>query len=296
MAGRTPAGAGHGRRRAAPVPLSRALAPAARVQEVRTHGGVRGGTAGSSPPGVRGARASGPAARARAGMRRAPARPRLRPLRGQRVRRERLVRSGDAAPRTRSRAGARADPAEVPREGRGAAAPQPGGPGGRPRPPVAEAARRRRGGTARVPWSRRRLGRRAFGRHQCVHQAGDGRRLHRQGLPHVARDGARRRGAGRLGPGHEAGERAPSRRRARRRRGIRLSRQHAGGLPPLLRRPPGDRPAPGGRTIVAALDRVGGCAAQDDTEAWEEIEAAVLGLLDGAVPRLDRRFAWLVAA
>jgi len=51
-----------------------------------------------------------------------------------------------------------------------------------------------------------------------------------------------------------------------------------------------------GRTIVAALDRVGGCAAQDDTEAWEEIEAAVLGLLDGAVPRLDRRYAWLVAA
>ena len=51
-----------------------------------------------------------------------------------------------------------------------------------------------------------------------------------------------------------------------------------------------------GRTIVAALDSVGGCAAQDDTEAWEEIEAAVLGLLDGAVPRLDRRYAWLVAA
>ncbi len=51
-----------------------------------------------------------------------------------------------------------------------------------------------------------------------------------------------------------------------------------------------------GRTIIAALDRVGGGAAPDELEEWEALEEAVLGLLDGQVRRPDRRFAWLAAA
>jgi hypothetical protein len=51
-----------------------------------------------------------------------------------------------------------------------------------------------------------------------------------------------------------------------------------------------------GRTIIAALDGIGGGAAPDEPEEWEAVEAAVLELLDGGVPRLGRRFAWLAAA
>jgi DNA topoisomerase I len=51
-----------------------------------------------------------------------------------------------------------------------------------------------------------------------------------------------------------------------------------------------------GRTIIAALDGIGGGAAPDEPEEWEAVEAAVLDLLDGGVPRLGRRFAWLAAA
>jgi DNA topoisomerase-1 len=51
-----------------------------------------------------------------------------------------------------------------------------------------------------------------------------------------------------------------------------------------------------GRTIVAALDDVGGGAAPDELEEWEAVEEAVLDLLDGQVRRADRRFAWLAAA
>ena len=51
-----------------------------------------------------------------------------------------------------------------------------------------------------------------------------------------------------------------------------------------------------GRTILLALDEVGGGAAPDELEAWEAVEAAVLGLLDGQARRLGRRYAWLTAA
>jgi DNA topoisomerase-1 len=51
-----------------------------------------------------------------------------------------------------------------------------------------------------------------------------------------------------------------------------------------------------GRTILAALDAIGGGAAPDEMEQWEAVEAAVLDLLDGDVPRLGRPFAWLAAA
>ena len=51
-----------------------------------------------------------------------------------------------------------------------------------------------------------------------------------------------------------------------------------------------------GRTIIAALDGVGGGAAPDETRDWEAIEAAVLRLLDGDAPRLGRRFMWLATA
>ncbi len=94
-------------------------------------------------------------------------------------------------------------------------------------------------------------------------------------------------------------ERAPSRRRAVARAVAEVS-DFLGNTPAVCRRSYVDPRVIDrhreGRTIVAALDHVGGCAAPDDTESWQEIEAAVLGLLDGAVPKLDRRFAWLVAA
>jgi DNA topoisomerase IB len=51
-----------------------------------------------------------------------------------------------------------------------------------------------------------------------------------------------------------------------------------------------------GRTILPALDALGGGTAPDETEEWEAVEAAVLDLLDGGVPRLGRRYAWLAAA
>lgn len=51
-----------------------------------------------------------------------------------------------------------------------------------------------------------------------------------------------------------------------------------------------------GRTIVAALDGVGGAAAPHELEQWQAVEEAVLGLLEGRVRRPDRRFAWLTAA
>jgi DNA topoisomerase IB len=51
-----------------------------------------------------------------------------------------------------------------------------------------------------------------------------------------------------------------------------------------------------GRTIVAALDSVGGGAAPDELEEWEAVEDAVLALLDGQMRHADRRFAWLAAA
>jgi DNA topoisomerase IB len=51
-----------------------------------------------------------------------------------------------------------------------------------------------------------------------------------------------------------------------------------------------------GRTIFVALDAIGGGAAPDEAEKWDAVEAAVLDLLDGDVPRLGRRFAWLAAA
>jgi DNA topoisomerase IB len=51
-----------------------------------------------------------------------------------------------------------------------------------------------------------------------------------------------------------------------------------------------------GRTIVAALDGVGGGAAPEELEDWETIEGAVLELLGGHVRRHDRRFDWPAAA
>jgi DNA topoisomerase I len=51
-----------------------------------------------------------------------------------------------------------------------------------------------------------------------------------------------------------------------------------------------------GKTIIAALDGVGGAAAPDEPEEWEAVEGAVLHLLDGQVRRADRWFTWLTAA
>jgi DNA topoisomerase I len=51
-----------------------------------------------------------------------------------------------------------------------------------------------------------------------------------------------------------------------------------------------------GRTIIAALDEVGGGAAPDELEEWEAVEAAVLDLLDGQEPRPGRRYAWFAVA
>ena len=85
-----------------------------------------------------------PHAGARAGLRRAPARPRVHPLRRQRVRGQRVVRPGHAAPRARRRATQRPHRAEVPRQGRRAATPQLGRSGRRQGAPGAEGAERRR--------------------------------------------------------------------------------------------------------------------------------------------------------
>ena len=82
----------------------------------------------------------------------------------------------------------------------------------------AQAPPRRRRRPARVQ-GRAALARRPLGRHQRVHQGGDGRRLLREGLPHLERDRARRGRAVGVGRGRRLGEPAASERsRARSRR------------------------------------------------------------------------------
>ena len=92
---RAPAGDGHRRRRPQAVPLPRRLAHPARLREVRRHGALRARAAGPARPRGGPPRRGGDDARARAGVRRPPARPRVLPHRLRAVRgREPVLRAG----------------------------------------------------------------------------------------------------------------------------------------------------------------------------------------------------------
>ena len=141
--------------------------------------------------------------------------------------RERQLRPRDGAQAARQRPGARRRRVRLPGKARAAARPARRRPGlrrdrrGAPAPPL------RGRGAARLQ-ARQALARRALAGHQRLHQGGHGPRRVRQGLPHLERDGAGGRVAGRgrraaVAPRDRAGD--PLGRRA----GRLPPRQHAGG-------------------------------------------------------------------
>ena len=102
-------------------------------------------------------------------------------------------------------------------------------------------ARRPEQGAARLQGPHR-LARHHQRRHQRLPARGDRRRGERQGLPHLARDGADGRRARGLDAGTDLGERAQAGRDPRGQGGRRVPRQHPRGLPVVLHRPAGHRP------------------------------------------------------
>ena len=110
------------------------------------------------------------------------------------------------------------------------------------------------------------------------YQGSEWRRFHRQGLPHVERDGPCRGRAGRNGRAREKPNCAPAggwRSRQDRRR---VSREHANRLPCLLYRPPRDRPLPLRQHYRAVTQAYAERSDLADVR-HARIEAAVLELL-----------------
>ena len=214
--------AGHRRRRRGPqaVPLPRRLAHAPRRREVRGDDPLRQGAAAAARAGRgRPGRHRQAHPRARAGLRRAAARPRLLPHRHRGVHgHQRVLRAGHDAQAARDdRRRARWSSTIPPRAASG---------GSRP-----SSTRWRRRSSARSSAAAaaapellafkdgRDVGRRALGRHQRLPEGRDRRRLLGQGLPDLERDRDRRPRAGGLRPGPRladtsasARSRAPSRR------------------------------------------------------------------------------------
>ena len=238
---RAPPGGRHRRRRPAAVPLPPAVAGAAGRGEVRPDAAVRQG-AGQGP------RARGPRPRSRgdaagAGVRgrRPAARPGLLPDRQRRVRRrQRLVRPDHAGAAARAAAQRRAGLSlrrQVRRRARRRGRRRRGGGRDRGDAPPAYAARpepARLQERPRLALDPARAGQRLRPREHRP-------RGHRQGLPHLARHRARRRGAGRdrRAGGDQGLAQAGGVRRDE--GGGVVPRQHPHAGPDVVRRPAGDR-------------------------------------------------------
>ena len=125
-----------------------------------------------------------------------------------------------------------------------------------PRRRGAEETARRRARAPRLP-GRRLLVRRQVRRHQRVHQGGDRRRLHGQGLPHLDRNRACRGGPRGLGAGGQVEGGAPAGHDPCDRRGGALPRQHARGGASVVHRPARLRPLRLGRDDRRRTPRAG---------------------------------------